>query len=873
VALGIFVACQTMLLGVTVNLAEPDDRATKALLHYGMLGATLVVMLLLGLPLAREAMSHLRRRRLSMELFFTVGVAGAFVISVLPLVGQDGPVYFEVVSVLLVIYTVGRLIQTHSRQRALAAATSLSTQVPTARRIKGGAEEVIAVSDIACGDRVRVLPGELIPVDGRIVSGAALVSQAAFTGEWASVHRGPGDAVLAASATEDAALVVEATSRGSDRRVDRLAGIIRDACDTPTRFQRMADRFVAVFMPLVLVIALLAGVFWARQDSLARGLFVALSVILVACPCAAGLATPLTLWQLLGRLSRRGLTLRSAESAERLSQVDLVVLDKTGTLAEEALEVARLEFAPGMEALARRLIASTEAHSAHPVAAALRDIDVPAGAPPVRVHQVRIVPGRGVEADVSLRLAPAAGRGAGSVADASAPSAWAAPRDPSAGGEAVSAHVYETRHRFSLLRGGDHGGDTLSIVASLDGEAIGTATLREKLRDSADDAVAAFQRLGLGVLILTGDASAATRAAARLAKVEAGLTPEQKLARMDELGEKHRVLFVGDGVNDAAAMAHAHASIALAHGAEVTVETASATLHGGNLRLIPEAIAMARSARGLIRGNLLFAFAYNGVGVAVAAAGWLHPVFAAVLMSLSSLLLGVRAFREPVLPASSPRAALSEALTPAPALPRWLAATHLVALVGQCALLIPLARLQGSAAAAAVLVPLAAGLVLLRLAWRRAGWSDHFLGMLTLGGLGMNLGWWYDLDLGSAISPEGTIETCCALAASLKATELGHSSHWMYWGMLLLGVPGMLLQRTRPYLPSLRQWVRVGTLLSIIGMCFGMWAGAQLALRLESLTITQQVIASYGLMIAGMLAGMVLPIALEAALSRDDVKA
>lgn len=830
-AAGIFVACQTMLLGLTINLTQPEDPLTLRLLQLGMLAATLVVLGLLGFPLATDAARGLRQKRLSMELFFLIGILGALAISVLPLLGRSGPVYFEVVSVLLVVYSIGRAVHSHSRQRAIAAATALARQAPTARRLTGSGEEVVPVQQIEPGQRVRVLPGEFIPVDGVVVEGESLVGQAAFTGEWSSVLRQPGDAVLAATAAEDGVLVIEAGVSGVNRRVDRLAETIRTACQTPTQVQRIADRVVAIFLPLVLLTAVAAGAYWTLHQSAERGLFIALAVVLVACPCAAGLAAPLTLWQLIARLAQRGVVLRSTESGERLAQIDTAILDKTGTLAEEDLEVASLHFVGNQEGLTRRLIKTVEAASDHPAARALRQIPAPSGGEAITLERLRTVPGKGVRAEVTVN-----GR-----------------------------HCV-----FELLRGEATDSEHLPIEAFLDGEKLATAILQERLRDSAIFAVEGFRSLGIPVTILTGDASAAVRRAERLATVESGLTPEQKLQRVEEMMQAgQRVLFVGDGVNDAAAMAKAHASIALAHGAEVTVETADATLHGGDLRRLPEAVQAAQEARRAVRTTLLFALAYNVVGIAAAAAGWLHPILASVLMSASSAFVAWRALRDPTPAALEPQKVKPKAPLPAAATETkpfsWrLGLVHVVGLVGQLALLIPLAQLEGTDRLLTIALGAALIALLLRAARGCGDWADHFLGMLTLGGLGMNLGWWYDLDLGSAAGPGGMVHSCCVLAASLDATSLQHNSHWMYWGMLLLGIPGMMLRRRQ----TLRGWWKeaaglfsmrgtLGLILTVAGMCFGMWAGAQLAMAAHQLSPQGQVLLSYGLMVIGMLAGMV----------------
>lgn len=855
IAVGIFVACQTMVLGLTANLAGSDDPGALLLLRLGMLVATILVLLLLGFPLAVDAAGQLRRGVLSMGLFFLIGISAAFVVSVVSVIRREGPVYFEVVSILLVIYSVGQAINSHSRRRAIEAASALSQNASTARRLDSAGHEAMVTADtIEPGDRVKVLPGEIIPVDGCVTEGASLVRQTAFSGEWTSVVRQAGDNVLAGTAAEDGMLIVQASSPGRDRRVDRLSRLIQSACQGQTPMQRLAERFVAIFLPVVLVVALAAGTYWVWKDSWQQGLLVGLSVILVACPCAAGLAVPLTMWTLLGELARRGLVVRSAESIERLASVDTVIFDKTGTLADQMLQVQELTTDPNQHELALGLIAEIERHSTHPVARAMRPIAVSTRPPEIAIQAIRILPAMGIEADVRIAFPP----------------------DGDAGAE-------QTLRRARLVRQPSARNDgLLQIDLTLDGRWLATARLRERLRESAGLAVVRLRAMGFPVSIMTGDSSSAAQRAASLGELSQGVSPEQKLAEVQRLATSgRRVLYIGDGVNDAAAMAQAHSSIAMAHGDEVAVETASATLHGGDLSLVAQAIGLSRQAVRTVRSNLVFAAGYNLLGMTAAATGYLHPVLAAALMSASSLFVAWRGARMPL--DQSPLAGAKDETEPVRStaggsdgiagggrgmISATVAWWHVAGLVGQALLLIPIARLSGGGAAILLGGTAIISLALLR-GWARLPlWADHLLAMVSIGGVGMNLGWWLDLDLSSAIDPDGTVRSCCALSASLEATTHG-SSHWMYWLMLLLGVPAMYVLRRAPERFSFRRWCCIGPLLlGVPGMCFGMWAGAQLATRLTGLDSQMQVLASYGLMMLGMCIGMLLPHVAELAVSR-----
>ncbi|MHC4817967.1 MAG: heavy metal translocating P-type ATPase, partial [Planctomycetota bacterium] len=707
----------------------------------------------------------------------------------------------------LVVYSAGRAVGERSRARALAAMQELTDALASARRENGAAVDVAA---LRTGDRVRVLAGELVPVDGRIVSGEALVRETPFTGEWISARRGPGDRVIAATQCEDGALVVEADA-GAPRRVDALAGLVERTLQSESPLQRQADRFVRWFLPLVFATALATFLFWLPRLGAQDALFSALAVLLVACPCAAGLATPLVAWTAIGRLARRGLVVRDAEALERLASVRSVVFDKTGTLGEETLRIASVDAA---DAAALAILCAVERHSAHPVAVALRGLDVPAAAPPVDVVSVRTLPGRGIAARVRV-----------------------------AGGTAEEVRV---------LRDDRTRADSLQIRLERGGACVATARLRERLRASAARAVRVLKdELELPVRIMTGDGTAGV--AQDLGPAQAGLAPEEK---HDEVTRLDRPLYVGDGLNDAPALAAAHASIALASGSRVSVEAASATLHGGELTLVPEGLRLARHAVAVIRSNLHWAVLYNLIGIAAAATGHLHPVLAALLMAGSSAFVAWRSFRVVDAP---PRPV--EADIPVPArLRRGLGAAHVAGLLGQIAVVAAIADLGAGPAAVALGLGALAAYALLRVWPHLPSWADMTLAMVTLGGLGMNLGWW--ADLGFSPSPAGA--PCCGGGEE----ALPSVASWMNAGMLLLGVPAMFLVRHTWRRFRWGSWCCGGmVLLGIPGMVAGMLAGSVLAGQLTAAwSPAARVFADYLCMLAGMCAGMALPHLLELAL-------
>lgn len=844
--IGIFIAAQTMSLGMAISLTRPDNPTTLLLLQGGMLAATLLVVGMLGIPLAIDAVRELLRGRMTLELLFSIGVAAALAVSVHAMIRRQGLVYFDVVCVLVIVYSVGRAINAHSRTRALSASRALTRQITTARRVIAHRDELIPVESIAIGDRVRVLPGEWIPVDGTILEGASLVRQTPFSGEWTSTPRAPGDEVLAGTAAEDGSLLIQATTPGADRRVDRLAELIDAARRSPTSLQRQADRLVRWFLPLVLVICTLTLGYWALRSGWEVALFNTLSVLLIACPCAAGLATPLALWSTLGHLAQRGLIIRAGDTIERLAAIDTVVFDKTGTLGDEQLTLQSIatDEDPAQRTRTLSILRAVEQHSNHPVARVLSAVEVDGEPIGVIVRSLRVLPGQGVEADVQLH-------------------------DPGA----VPHRVRITRDPTAARHG------TLRLNMTIDRAWAATITLVEHLRDSATPAIEALRELRLDVRIMTGDGLPGARRAEHLGAVTAAMTPEDKHRAIHDLRDAgQRPLFIGDGINDAAAMAASHTSIAIADGADIAIDTASATLHGGDLMLIPHAVALSRRAVTIIRSNLLWSIIYNFTGILIAAAGYLHPVAAGVFMGISSAIVGWRSFRvvpktDEYEPDPTPQEAAWRAVHAAPrqpvvaptvpALPepsalhrRLFGAFHAVGWIGQ-GVILALLSAMGSLGWALTLASFGFLTCLtLRIARRLPPFADMILGMLSLGGLGMNLGWWADGGFASAIQ-NGAVHSCCS---TMIEASVGHESHWMYWGMLLVGIPAMYLLRWRLEPFSLRRWCCIGPIvLGIPGMVFGMYAGAVLASHLGNLPPTLHVVTSYVMMMLGMAAGMLLP--------------
>ncbi len=602
VAFAGLIAAQSMIFGLAVNLSPPEGR-TRLALHAALAASAVVVFLLVGLPLLRAAFGAARHGRIVFEQLFLAGIFGAFAASLQSTLRGSGHVYYEVVAILLAIYTFGRILGERRRSAALDAARTLGREFDTCERIAGdGRVATVPVREIQPGDMVLVAAGTGIPIDGVVMDGAAFVNESALTGEPFPIAKRGGDPVFAGSHSLDGALRVRATAAGGERRLDGILARVIAAQSKPSHLEREADRLVAWFLPAVFGIAALTFCVWSLRAGWTVGLFNALSVVLVACPCSMGLATPIGIWSAMADLARRGLVANTSDLIERLAAVDAAVFDKTGTLSREQLELVEFVCAPGInrEALLEE-VAAIETTSAHPVARAFRR-----QAPGLVAENVRQLPGAGIAGRVNgaeLRI--------GNASILARDNIDAAP------------------HTFYVTRNG-------ALAA--------TALLRERLRDPAREIIAELEAAGIPCAILTGDRPE-TAAIHALPNIHAGLSPLEKASRLRAISS--RALFVGDGINDTPAMAEAHASLCLTTGSGIARDVAMGELR--DLRAIPFALARSRGAVRIIRQNLLFAAAYNFIGIGLAASGVLHPVAAALLMLGSSLTVSWRALRKPSL--------------------------------------------------------------------------------------------------------------------------------------------------------------------------------------------------------------------------------
>ncbi|HUG13311.1 MAG TPA: cation-translocating P-type ATPase [Opitutaceae bacterium] len=627
------VAGQSMAFSLAVNMTPPDG-AAYWIVHGSLIAAALAVCVLLLPPLAAECWRSLRRGVPSVEALFLITLFGAFVASLIASITRTGAVFYEVVAILLAVYSVGKTLGARSRAKVLRTIERTRTQFDRCLLVGGdGALTDTAVAAVREGARVRVPAGAAICVDGNVVSGRSFVQETAMTGEWRPVSRGPGDAVLAGTHTVDGDLEIEVTASFGRRRLDAVLDEVQRARIAPSRLQEQADRLTAWFLPIVLTVSIGTFAFWMWRDSWVVALFNSMAVLLVACPCALGLATPLAVWRGLERLSRMGLVARTGDVLDSLARADFVCFDKTGTLSESSLRVAAAEFAQefvGREADVARWILAAEKGDSHPVARALVGWASERAVETATIVSLEREPGRGIRAvvrDGERSVAVAIGNEAmfevARVLD---------PRPQVGDLPYVSSHVGLS-------------GEGRAIFVSVDGVPAARLELSERWRTGAAKVFARLRELGVESEILTGDPLPDKGALPGVAWRK-GLGPAQKTERVVELRAAGRsVLFLGDGINDAAAMSAADVSIAMAGGAQLAHAAAPAVFLGEDLSFLPEAISCARSVIRSVGTNIRFAAAYNAIGMTIAAAGLLHPVVAALLMVGSSAFVSVRALR------------------------------------------------------------------------------------------------------------------------------------------------------------------------------------------------------------------------------------
>ncbi|HET7888857.1 MAG TPA: heavy metal translocating P-type ATPase [Bradyrhizobium sp.] len=523
-------------------------------------------------------------------------------------------VYFEVAAVITVLVLLGQVLELRARERTSGAIRALLALAPkTARRITSQGDEDVAIDSIAVGDRLRVRPGEKIPVDGRVTEGDSFVDESMVTGEPMPVAKAEGARVIGGTVNQHGALVIRAEQVGRDTMLARIVDMVARAQRSRAPIQRLADRVSGWFVPAVLASALMAFVAWVMfgpEPRFTFGLVGAVTVLIIACPCALGLATPMSIMVGVGRGAREGILIRDAEALEAFERIDTIVIDKTGTLTEGKPKLASLSTASGIdENTLLQLAAGAERGSEHPLARAIIAAAEARGLSPGDVSNFFAHPGKGTTGNVDGKAIALGNAALMRELD-------------------IAVSDFETAAEAARASG------ATVIYAALEGRAAGILAVADPIKPSAKAAVAALRADGLRIVMLTGDVATTARAVAAqldITEIEAGVLPERKSEVVQRLRQQgRRVAMVGDGVNDAPALAAADIGIAMGGGTDVAIESAGVTLLTGDLSGLVRARRLSAATMRNIRQNLGFAFVYNAAGVPIAA-GVLYPEFGILL--------------------------------------------------------------------------------------------------------------------------------------------------------------------------------------------------------------------------------------------------
>jgi len=591
-------------------------RIPTPVVEYSLLLLTIAGMFWAGSEIYRAAWSALLHRSTNMNTLVSIGTGAAFLYSAVATIspglflrhGLQPSIYYESVLLILGFLLLGRWLESRAKRRTLDALRAFTLLQPeTAHILRDGQEVEVPLATVVTNDVVVVRPGERIPVDGLVLSGSSSIDESLITGESVPVLRTPGDRVIGGSLNYDGALEYRATSVGSASVLGQMLRLMETAQSSRAPMEQLADRVSGIFVPAVIVIAVVTFIVWSIFDpsGMSRAFAVSVTVLVIACPCAMGLAVPAALTVGVGRGAQLGILFKGGESLERLSRVDTIALDKTGTLTLGKPQITAIHANDGVaEQDLIRYAASLEQRSEHPLARAVQDYASASGAVTLPVSDLRVFPGKGVVGIVSEKTIAAG-----------------------------NARLFEELG-IALPKDLLSGEGATRLYVAIGNSYAGYFEAQDKLRDGAPEAVRELKADGLSVIMLTGDSKSAAQTisqAAGLDEFHAELLPDQKLAKIRDLqAHGRKVAMVGDGINDAAALAQADAGLAIGTGTDLAREAGDAILLRGEPKSIVSAIRLARRTLRVMRQNLGWALAYNVLGIPIAA-GILFPAFGILL--------------------------------------------------------------------------------------------------------------------------------------------------------------------------------------------------------------------------------------------------
>jgi P-type Cu+ transporter len=647
--IGLVLAIPVVILEMGGHLAKLHVAVPPAFSTWIQFALATSVVLGAGWPFFVRAVQSLRTRNLNMFTLIAMGTGVAWLYSTAATLapslfpaafrGADGTVaiYFEAAAVITVLVLLGQVLELRARERTGGAIRALLDLAPkTARRIRpDGTDEDIGLDAVAAGDRLRVRPGEKVPVDGELIEGRGILDESMVTGESMPITKSAGAPLVGGTLNRDGSFVMRADKVGSETLIARIVEMVAQAQRSRAPIQRLADQVSGWFVPLVIAVAVIAFAAWAifgPEPRFAFALLAAVSVLIIACPCALGLATPMSIMVGIGRGARAGVLIRNADALERFEKVDTLVVDKTGTLTEGKPRVVAVKpVTMWSEDALLRLAASVERGSEHPLAAAI-------------VAQAQA---RALKLAEAADFSASAGRGAVGTVEGRRVVIGNARMMDEAGIDimALKADAEELRRAGAT-----------ALFAGVDHIAAGVIAIADPLKPTTPDVVAALRKAGVRIVMLTGDNRTTAEAAARelgISEVEAEILPADKARVVEKLRRLGRVVaMAGDGVNDAPALAAADVGVAMGTGTDVAIESAGVTLLKGDLTGLVQARRLSQATMSNIRQNLFFAFIYNAAGVPIAAGVLypitgvlLSPVIAALAMSLSSVSVIANALR------------------------------------------------------------------------------------------------------------------------------------------------------------------------------------------------------------------------------------
>jgi Cu+-exporting ATPase len=568
------------------------------------LALTLPVIFYSGAPIYAAAWTALRHRSANMNSLIALGTGAAFLFSLYQTLRGGHEAYYEAAAAIVALILLGRALEGRARGKAsLAIRGLMKLQPPTAHVLRDGAESDIAMENVRVGDVVVVRPGERIPLDGTVLAGESAVDESMLSGESMPVDKRAGDAVFAGTMNRSGGFRFRATKVGRGAVLQQMIELVRQAQGSRSPVARLADVVSGYFTVGVLLAAIVTFGVWLFFAPFATALVNAVAVLIIACPCALGLATPTAIMVGTGRGAERGILIKGGEALEMAHKIDTILLDKTGTITEGKPRVTRVTPAAGFtESELLALAAAAEGYSEHPLGRAIVEAAAERGLPAREVTGFSATAGHGVCANVA--------------------------------GRKVSVGRAEGQPGVSV---------------TVDGIAAGAIEIADAIKPESPEAVRRLREMGIEVWMLTGDNRATAEAVAREAGIEhvlAEVPPAGKAARVKELQSagKH-VAMAGDGINDAAALAQADLGIAMGAGADIAMEASDITLMSGDLRRVAEAVELSRRTMRIVRQNLFWAFAYNAVAIPVAALGLLSPVLASAAMALSSVTVVTNSLR------------------------------------------------------------------------------------------------------------------------------------------------------------------------------------------------------------------------------------